>query len=83
VRQAESSAQDGLWSQEKLTPNSAASTVCRAYRVSGRPLFDALRAAWRDVSLAATSRQPMAAGSSAVVGAQQAPEKADSATVTG
>jgi amino acid adenylation domain-containing protein len=50
VRQAESSsAQDGLWFLEKLNPNSAVSTVCRAYRVSGRLVLDALREAWRDV----------------------------------
>ncbi len=50
VRQAESSsAQDGLWFLEKLNPDSAVSTICRAYRVDGPLVLDALEAAWREV----------------------------------
>ncbi|HEV2784469.1 MAG TPA: condensation domain-containing protein, partial [Actinophytocola sp.] len=43
-----SSAQDGLWFQQRLAPD-AAHTVSRAFRVTGELNVDALRAAWQAV----------------------------------
>lgn len=44
-----SGTQDGLWFLQKLVPESAAYTVCRAYRVDGELDLAALRMAWREV----------------------------------
>ncbi len=44
---ATSCAQDGLWFQHKVDPDSPADNVCRAYRVIGNLDVEALRAAWR------------------------------------